>query len=448
MNHYKVAFISLGCDKNRINCEQMMFLTQAAGHQLQPEPEGADVCVINTCGFIDAAKEEAIAAILRVGALKEAGLVRKILVSGCLAQRYREDIKESLPEVDGILGTGSYTDIVQAIQTVMGDDAPDYHGDINRTDDDGQRVLSTPDYLAYLKIAEGCDNHCAFCVIPQLRGRYRSRTMESILLEAKALSENGVQELIVIAQDITRYGIDLYGERRLPELLRQLCRLDFHWIRLHYLYPDELTDELIDVIATEPKILHYLDIPLQHCNDRILRTMCRRGTKAEILTLLDKIRAKIPDVVFRTSLITGLPGETETEFEELCDFLRQQKLVRAGVFQFSPEEGTPAARMPDQVDPDVAARRLELLVDLQSDVMDEYNESRLGETVEVLCEGFDEEMGCFVGRTCADSPDIDGHVYFTAAGDVPAGVFVPIRLTDTVDGDMMGEIDTVEDESM
>ena len=212
--------------------------------------------------------------------------------------------------------------------------------------------------------------------------------------------------------------------------------------------PDELTDELIDVIATEPKILHYLDIPLQHCNDRILRTMCRRGTKAEILTLLDKIRAKIPDVVFRTSLITGLPGETEAEFEELCDFLRQQKLVRAGVFQYSPEEGTPAARMPDQVDPDVAARRLELLVDLQSDVMDEYNESRLGETVEVLCEGFDEEMSCFVGRTYADSPDIDGHVYFTAAGDVPAGVFVPVRLTDTVDGDMMGEIDTVEDESM
>lgn len=308
MNHYKVAFISLGCDKNRINCEQMMFLTRAAGHQLQSEPEGADVCVINTCGFIDAAKEEAIAAILRVAAMKEAGLVQKILVSGCLAQRYREDIKESLPEVDGILGTGSYTDIVQAIEAVMGGQAPDYHGDIHHTDDGGQRILSTPDYLAYLKIAEGCDNHCAFCVIPRLRGKYRSRTMESILLEAKALSENGVQELIVIAQDITRYGIDLYGQRRLPELLRQLCRLDFHWIRLHYLYPDELTDELINVIATEPKILPYLDIPLQHCNDRILRTMCRRGAKAEILALLDKIRAKIPGVVFRTSLITGLPA--------------------------------------------------------------------------------------------------------------------------------------------
>lgn len=448
MNHYKVAFISLGCDKNRINCEQMMFLAQAAGHQLLPEPEGADVCVINTCGFIDAAKEEAIAAILRVAALKEAGLVGKILVSGCLAQRYRGEIPDSLPEVDGMLGTGSYTDIIQAIQDVMRERPVDFHGNINRTNDDGQRVLSTPEYLAYLKIAEGCSNCCAFCVIPQLRGRYRSRTMESILLEAKALSENGVQELIVIAQDITRYGTDLYGARKLPELLRQLCRLDFHWIRLHYLYPDDLTDELIDVIATEPKILHYLDIPLQHCNDRILQAMCRRGTKAEITALLDRIRARIPDVVFRTSLITGLPGEGEAEFEELCAFLRQQKLVRAGVFQYSPEEGTPAAAMPDQVDPEVAARRLELLVDLQSDVMDGYNESRLGETVEVLCEGFDDEMGCFVGRTYADSPDIDGHVFFTAAGDLSPGVFVNVRLTDTVDGDMMGEIDSVEDESL
>lgn len=448
MKHYHVAFVSLGCDKNRINCEQMMFLTQAAGHTLLAEPEGADVCVINTCGFIDAAKEEAIAAILRIAALKESGQVGKILVTGCLAQRYRSDIWDSLPEVDGVLGTGSYTDIVQALDDVMGEDTPDYQGDINQTDDNGPRVLSTPNYVAYLKIAEGCSNCCAFCIIPQLRGRYRSRPMESILLEAKALAERGVQELIVIAQDITRYGIDRYGQRRLPELLRQLCQLNFHWIRLHYLYPDDLTDELIDVIATEPKILHYLDLPLQHCSDRILQAMCRRGTKAEIVALLDKIRARMPDVVFRTSLITGLPGETEAEFEELCAFLRQQKLVRAGVFQYSPEAGTPAAAMPDQVDSDVAARRLELLVELQSDVMDAFNEARLGETVEVLCEGFDEEMGCFVGRTYADSPEIDGHVFFTAAGSVPAGTFVPVRLTETVDGDMMGEIDTVEDESI
>ena len=441
MNHYKVAFISLGCDKNRINCEQMMFLAQAAGHQLLPEPEGADVCVINTCGFIDAAKEEAIAAILRVAALKEAGLVGKILVSGCLAQRYRGEIPDSLPEVDGMLGTGSYTDIVQAIQDVMGERPVDFHGNINCTNDDGQRVLSTPEYLAYLKIAEGCSNCCAFCVIPQLRGRYRSRTMESILLEAKALSENGVQELIVIAQDITRYGTDLYGRRRLGELLTELCRLPFHWVRLHYLYPDEVDDDLIDVLAREHKILRYIDIPLQHINDGILKAMNRRSTKAEIIALLNKLRQRLPGLVLRTSLICGLPGEGEAEFEELCEFLQDAGIERAGIFQFSPEEGTPAAVMEHQVEPETAARRVELLVELQSRVMDAYNESRLGETLEVLCEGFDPEMGCYAGRSYADSPDVDGRVFFTAAGLVPAGTFVNVRITGTSDGDLTGEIE-------
>ncbi len=440
MNHYKIAFISLGCDKNRVNLEQMMSLVQDAGHTIVSQPEGADVCVINTCGFIDAAKEEGIANILAMAHLKEEGSLTKILVTGCLSQRYREEIKESLPEVDGILGTGSYTDIVAAIEDVMADQFPEYYGDINHTDDEGLRVLTTETYFAYLKVAEGCNNNCAFCAIPRIRGRYRSRPMENLLAEAKYLSEQGVQELIVIAQDVTRYGTDLYHTHKLPDLLRELCKLDFHWIRLHYLYPDDLTDEMLEIIATEPKIVHYLDIPLQHCNDEILSVMHRRGTKAEIINLLDKIRQKIPDVVFRTSLITGLPGEDEEKFDELCDFLREQKLVRAGVFQFSPEEGTRAATMPNQVEPEVAQRRLELLVDLQSDVMDEYNESRLGETVEVLVEGFDEEMGCWRGRTYADAPDIDGHVYFTAAGEIPAGSFVPVLLTDTVDGDMMGEI--------
>ncbi|MCD7829876.1 MAG: 30S ribosomal protein S12 methylthiotransferase RimO [Clostridiales bacterium] len=440
MNHYKIAFISLGCDKNRVNLEQMMSLVQDAGHTIVSQPEGADVCVINTCGFIDAAKEEGIANILAMAHLKEEGSLTKILVTGCLSQRYQEEIKESLPEVDGILGTGSYTDIVAAIEDVMADQFPEYYGDINHTDDEGLRVLTTEPYFAYLKVAEGCNNNCAFCAIPRIRGRYRSRPMENLLAEAKYLSEQGVQELILIAQDVTRYGTDLYHTHKLPDLLRELCKLDFHWIRLHYLYPDDLTDEMLEVIAAEPKIVHYLDIPLQHCNDELLSVMHRRGTKAEIINLLDKIRQKIPDVVFRTSLITGLPGEDEEKFDELCDFLREQKLVRAGVFQFSPEEGTRAATMPNQVEPEVAARRLELLVDLQSDVMDEYNESRLGETVEVLVEGFDQEMGCWRGRTYADAPDIDGHVYFTAAGQIPAGSFVPVLLTDTVDGDMMGEI--------
>lgn len=447
MSKYRVAFISLGCDKNRINLEQMMALVQAAGHEIVQNPlEGADVVVINTCGFIDAAKEEGIANILQMAHLKDEGVLTKILVTGCLSQRYREDIKESLPEVDGLLGTGSYTDIVAAIEDVMGGQMPEYYGDIRRTDEEGKRVLSTPSYMAYIKIAEGCSNGCAFCAIPKLRGPYRSRRMEDILAEAEVLAGSGVKELLVIAQDVSRYGVDLYHEHKLAELLRALCRLDFHWIRLHYLYPDDLTDEAIEVIATEPKIVHYLDIPLQHCNDRILKAMCRRGTKAEIIALLDKLRARMPDVVLRTSLITGLPGEDEDAFEELCEFLREQKLVRAGVFAYSPEEGTPAARMPDQVDDAEKERRLNLLIDVQSDVMDEYNESRLGEVVEVLAEGFDGEMGCYAGRTYADSPDIDGHVYFTAAGRVEPGTFLHVRLTDTVDGDLMGEVEEPEED--
>ena len=437
----KIAFVSLGCAKNLVNTEQMMALVKAAGHTVTGDPEGADVAVLNTCGFIDSAKSEAIQNILELAALKDQGKLGKLLVAGCLTQRYRDEILEELPEIDGILGTGSYTDIVPAIESVMEGDTPTYFGDIDHTIEDGARIVSTPPYTAFLKIAEGCDNRCAYCVIPSLRGRYRSRTMESLLAEAKKLADDGVQELIVIAQDITRYGTDLYRKRMLPELLTELCKLPFHWVRLHYLYPDELDDALIDVIAREHKILKYIDIPLQHINDRILKAMNRRSTKAEIIALLKKLRDRLPDLVLRTSLICGLPGETEEEFEELCDFLRESGIERAGIFQFSPEEGTPAAVMPDQVDPDTAKRRVELLVELQSRVMDAWNESRLGETLEVLCEGFDQEMGCYAGRSYADSPDVDGKVFFTAAGLVPAGTFVNVRITGTSDGDLTGEIE-------
>lgn len=437
----KIAFVSLGCAKNLVNTEQMMALCRAAGHTVTGEPEGADVAVVNTCGFIDSAKSEAIDTILSIAPLKEQGKLQKLLVCGCLTQRYRDEILEELPEVDGILGTGSYTDIVPAVEAVMAGDTPTYFGDIDHTEEDGARLVSTPPYTAYLKIAEGCDNRCSYCVIPSLRGRYRSRTMESLLEEAGALAESGVRELIVIAQDITRYGTDLYGERRLGALLKELCRLPFHWVRLHYLYPDEVDGALIDVIAAEPKIVKYLDIPIQHCNDKILRAMNRRGSKAEIMGLLAQLRARVPGLVVRTSLICGLPGEGEAEFEELCDFLRETGIERAGVFPFSPEEGTPAAAMPDQVDADTAKRRTELLVDLQSRVMDAYNEARLGTVMEVLCEGFDAEAGCFAGRTYADSPDIDGRVLFTAGGVVPAGTFVNVRITGTSDGDLTGEIE-------
>ena len=437
----KVAFISLGCAKNLVNTEQMMALTRDAGYELVSDPEGADVAVLNTCGFIDSAKSEAIQNILELAALKDAGKLGKLLVAGCLSQRYQDELEQEMPEVDGVLGTGSYTDIVSALEEVTAGGHPRRFGDIDHTEEDGARVVSTPPYTAYLKIAEGCDNRCSYCIIPYLRGRYRSRSMESLLAEARALADRGVQELIVIAQDITRYGTDLYGRRRLGDLLTELCRLPFHWVRLHYLYPDEVDDDLIDVLAREHKILRYIDIPLQHINDGILKAMNRRSTKAEIIALLNKLRQRLPGLVLRTSLICGLPGEGEAEFEELCEFLQDAGIERAGIFQFSPEEGTPAAVMEHQVEPEVAARRVELLVELQSRVMDAYNESRLGETLEVLCEGFDPDMGCYAGRSYADSPDVDGRVFFTAAGLVPAGTFVNVRITGTSDGDLTGEIE-------
>ena len=435
-----VSFVSLGCDKNRVNTEQMMALCLQAGITVQEDCPGSDVVVINTCGFIDSAKEEAIDTILSVAALKEQGLVGKILVTGCLTQRYQQEILDELPEVDGIMGTGSYGEIVPALEEVVSGGTPRRFGDIHGMIDEFDRVLSTPKHFAYFRIAEGCDNRCSFCVIPTLRGKYRSRRMEDVLAEAEKLAAAGVKECIVIAQDITRYGIDLYGQRKLAALLRELCKLDFHWIRLHYLYPDEFTDELIDTIAGEEKVLPYLDIPIQHCNDKVLKTMNRRGDKAELLALFRKLRARIPGLVLRTSLITGLPYEDEAAFEELCEFLQEVRIERAGVFPYSPEEGTPAAKMLNRVDTAEAERRAELVVDVQSRIMDDFNDSRMGTVLEVLCDGFDEQAMQFVGRSYAESPDIDGCIYFTADHEVEAGAFVPVRITGTMDGDLTGEL--------
>ena len=437
----KIAFISLGCAKNLVNTEQMMALTKAAGYEVTGQPEGADAAVLNTCGFIDAAKSEAIDHILELAELKQQGKLGKLLVAGCLSQRYQEEIRKELPEVDGVLGTGSYTEIVSALEEVLAGGHPARFGDIDHTDEDGPRMVTTPPYTAYLKIAEGCDNRCAYCVIPSLRGRYRSRTMESLLSEAKELADSGVKELLVVAQDITRYGTDLYGRRRLADLLTELCKLPFHWIRLHYLYPDEIDDQLIDVIAHEHKIVKYLDIPIQHLSDKILKSMHRRGDQVLIDAVVKRLREQIPGVVLRTSIIVGFPGEGEEEFGELCRLLPEYGFERAGVFPFSCEEGTPAADMPDQVDPEVARQRAERLMDLQSRVMDAWNENRLGETLEVLCEGFDLDMNCYAGRSYADSVEIDNHVYFTAAGLVPAGEFVNVRITGVQDGDLTGEIE-------
>lgn len=436
---YKVSFISLGCAKNQVNCEQMMAAVQAEGFELLPSPDGADLAVINTCGFLAAACEEAIDNILELAALKHAGRLKKILVTGCMAQRYKEEILGELPEVDGILGTGSYGEIAAAARAVLEKgETPCRFGNIHTAEQGGPRILSTPPWYAYLRIAEGCDNHCAYCVIPSLRGKYRSRPMAELLDEAAELASAGVRELLVIAQDITRYGTDFDGTPCLAELLRELCKLDFHWIRLHYLYPDEITDELIRVIAQEPKILPYLDIPIQHCNNGILEAMNRRDTKESITSLFQTLREKIPGLVLRTSLIAGLPGEGPEEFEELCEFLREMKIERAGVFPFSPEEGTKAAQM-EHVDMEEAQRRAEIAVDVQSDIIDAYNESVLGEEREVLCEGFDAQAQMYVGRSYAESPDIDGRVYFTAEADPSPGEFVTVRFTGVMDGELTGE---------
>ncbi len=436
----KVSFISLGCDKNRVNTEQMMALCVDAGMTLQGDPEGSDVVVINTCGFIDSAKSEAIDNILQMGALKEAGLVGRILVTGCLSQRYSEEIMSELPEVDGIMGTANYGQIVEAVNEVMQGKPCRHFADINGAVEELPRILTTPVHYAYLRIAEGCSNRCAYCVIPSLRGKYRSRPMEEVLAEAKALADEGVKECIVIAQDITRYGVDLYRERKLPELLRELCKLDFHWIRLHYLYPDTVSDELLDTIAHEEKICKYIDMPIQHCNDMVLKAMNRRETKDGLRALYKKMREKIPGLVLRTSLITGLPYEDEAAFDELCDFLREVQIPRAGAFPYSPEEGTPAAAMPNRVDTAEAQHRAELVAEVQSRVMDAFNESRLGDVTEVLCDGFDEQSMLFVGRSYAESPDIDGRIYFSAEREVRAGEFVPVRLTGTMDGEPVGEL--------
>ena len=436
---YRICLISLGCAKNQVNSEQMLYLLNQAGHDVVGEVDGCDVAIVNTCGFIDTAKSEAIDQILQLAEVKKAGGLKKILVAGCLSQRYKNDILESLPEVDGMLGTGSFGEICQAVEDVMHDGRPLYFGDKSGPVEEIGRVITTGPGWAYLRIAEGCDNWCAFCAIPAIRGRYRSRALDAIVQEAKELAALGVKELIVIAQDITRYGTDLNGEHQLAKLLKELCKLDFHWIRLHYLYPTDTTDELIDVIASEPKIVKYLDIPIQHCNDTILKAMNRRDTKANLLALLKKLREKVPGLVLRTSLIAGLPYEDDAAFEELCDFLREVRIERAGVFPFSPEDGTKAALM-EHVDMEEAQRRAELAVDVQSDIIDAYNDSILGEEREVLCEGYDSQAQMFYGRSYAESPDIDGRIWFTADSEIAPGSFVNVRLTGTMDGETTGEL--------
>ena len=436
-----IGFISLGCAKNQVDCERMMYRVREAGYTVSADLDGCDVVVINTWGFIDSAKSEAIDNILMAGAMKADGKIGKILVTGCLSQRYQGEIMKEMPEVDGILGTGSYTEIVPAIESLLGEQTVVDFRSIDTPEEETGRVLTTPKHYAYIKIAEGCDNHCAYCIIPALRGKYRSRKMEDILAEARGLAESGVKELIVVAQDTSRYGTDLPEHKRLlPELLHALCQIDgIQWVRVHYVYPDEIDNAFIRVMAEEPKIVKYLDIPIQHCNDKILKLMNRRGNGVFLRQLLQKLRNQIPGLVIRTSLITGLPGEGEEEFQELCDFLRETRMERVGAFPFSPEEGTKAAEM-EHVDADVAMERAQKIEMIQSEIMDAYNASVIGKTLDVLVDGYDEEYEQFFGRTFADSPEIDGRVWIAAPEPLHEGDFVKVTIDGTQDGDLTGYI--------
>ena len=434
-----IGFISLGCAKNQVDCERMMYRVQEAGHTVCPGVAGCDVVVINTCGFIDSAKTEAIDHILMMAALKSEGQIGKILVTGCLSQRYQDEIMQEMPEVDGVLGTGSYTEIVPAIEALLQDNSVSEFGSIDTPEQETGRILTTPEHYAYIKIAEGCDNRCSYCIIPYLRGKFRSRQMDDVLYEARLLAASGVKELIVVAQDTSRYGTDLPGHKRLlPQLLRELCQIeDLHWIRVHYVYPDEIDDDFIDVMATEPKIVKYLDIPIQHCNSHILKLMNRRGDRAFLENLFAKLRSRIPGLVLRTSVITGLPGEDEEAFTELCEFLKEQRLERVGAFPFSPEEGTPAAEM-EHPDAQIAQTRAEMVETIQSAIMDDYSQKLIGTQLEVIVDGYDEEFEQYFGRTYADSPDIDGRVWLASDDDLSEGSFVTVEIDGLIEGDLSG----------
>ncbi len=440
----KVYLLPLGCPKNLVNAELMLGHLENAGMELVDSPVGADAAIVNTCGFIESAKTEAIEAILELAELKKQGDIRALIVTGCLTQRYQEDFLAELPEVDAALGVGSGDDIVEAVVEALNTGKQKgWFKEREASALTGDRVLLTPAYAAYLRIAEGCDNKCAYCVIPDIRGAFRSVPMEEVVAEAESLAACGTKELLVVAQDITRYGLDLYGKCCLADLLRRLEQVEgIRWIRLHYLYPDEMPDELLEVIANSQKILHYLDIPIQHINDRVLRSMNRRGDGALIRDRITKLRQLMPDAIIRTSLIVGFPGETEEEYQELYDFLSEYRLERVGVFCYSQEEGSKAALMPDQIDEDIKERRRAEIYALQEQIMDEASARQVGRTLKVLCCGREEDDQCF-GRSYMDSVDIDGLVYFESA-HAQEGDFVTVRITYAEGCDLYGAL--VEEE--
>lgn len=440
--NYKVGIVSLGCAKNQVDAEMLLFTLKNKGFTIVNDPAQADAVIVNTCGFIDSAKQESIDEIIELGKLKREGTIKAIIVTGCLAERYQNEITKQLYEIDAAIGIGANEQIADIVSEALKGKKAEVFPDKVCLPLEGGRIQSTPSHTAYLKIAEGCDNRCTYCAIPMIRGRFRSRKPENIIEEAKTLAKNGVKEINVIAQDTTRYGEDLFGEPYLAKLLRQLCRIDgLEWIRVLYCYPDRLTDELIDTIAEEDKIVKYIDLPLQHCNGEILKRMNRHGDREVLTQLLNKIRTKIPDVVLRSTFITGFPGESDEQFEELAQFTKDMRFQRLGCFAYSQEEDTPAALMPNQVDEETKQKRADIIMEQQQNIMAEYCESLIGSDVKVLVEGYDKLAECYFGRSYADSPEVDGCVFFTCSDKKPkVGSFVNVKITDYTGCDPVGEM--------
>lgn len=439
----KIGMVSLGCNKNQVDAERMLYKIKEAGYQLVADAALSDIVIVNTCGFIESAKQEAIETILEFGKLKEEGRIKKIIVTGCLAERYKEEVAELLPEADAVIGLGCNDDILNVIDKVLANQRPLEFANKLCLPMEGGRVQTTLPFYSYLKVAEGCSNCCTYCAIPAIRGKFRSVPMEKLIEEAKSLAERGVKELNIIAQDSTRYGEDLYGESKLPELLTELCKIEkLKWIRILYCYPERITDKLLDVIAKEDKIVKYIDVPVQHCCEDILKKMNREGSEEYLRTLMAKIREKVPNVTIRTTLITGFPSETEEQFNQLADFVKDMRFDRLGCFAYSQEEGTKAAQMPDQIDEETKQRRADVIMEQQQIIMAQNNEKMIGSTVEVVTEGYDRYGECYFGRSAADAPDIDGKIFFRSPErKLTSGSFVKVKITETLDYDLIGEIE-------
>ena len=437
-NNYKIYIISLGCPKNQVDCEIMVNKLMSGGFQIADSIENSDAVLINTCAFIEDAKTEAIETILEVAEYKKAGIISAIIVTGCLTERYQDEVMKEMPEVDAAIGIGADKDIVKVCMKALSGVTTNFFPSKDLLPLSGERTLFTPPHWAYLKLSDGCNNRCSYCAIPGIRGKYRERDMESIISEAKELVSHGVKEIVLVAQDTTKYGMALYGEYRLAALLRELCKIEeLRWIRLFYCYPDKVTDELIDTIAEEEKVCSYIDIPLQHCSDEVLRNMNRSGNYKELKTLIDKMKDRIPGISLRTTLMAGFPGETDEQFEELCKFVKEMKFDKMGCFKFSPEEDTPAYEMVNQIDDDIKARREEVLMDIQYSVTEAANKARVGKEYETVIDSFDGKN--YIGRSYLDAPEIDSGIIISTDEKLSVGDFIKVKITDYNGYDLIGE---------